>query len=153
MEALIVILQLGFPLSLLALGFVVGKIAESRHYKSIRMRERLYLDTPVVSWKTLHDDRPVREVRMAVGTVVVSVDHYKRLMMAFRRIFGGESYAYASLIDRGRREALLRMKQDCPNADLFLNCRLETSTISNGRQKSTGTVEVMAYATAVMFAS
>jgi uncharacterized protein YbjQ (UPF0145 family) len=72
--------------------------------------------------------------------------------MAFRRIFGGESYAYATVIDRGRREAILRMKESTPGAHLFLNARLETSTISNGRGKAVGTAEVIAYATAVTFA-
>ena len=44
------------------------------------------------------------------------------------------------------------MKESCPSADLFLNCRIETSTISNGRGDATGTIEVLAYGTAVTFA-
>ena len=83
---------------------------------------------------------------------MVSVDYYKRVLMLFRKIFGGEIRSYASLIGRGRREAVLRMKESCPAADMFLNCRIETSTISNGRSKATGTVEILAYATAVTFA-
>lgn len=86
---------------------------------------------------------------IAVGSVVVSVDHFKRLFMNIRRIFGGEVCSYSPLIDRGRREALLRMKESCPEANMFLNCRLQTSTISNGKGKSTGCVEVIAYSTAL----
>ena len=100
----------------------------------------------------LSDPRPVAEVALATGSVVISVDYYKRFLMVFRNIFGGEIRSYASLIDRGRREALLRMKESSPSADMFLNCRIETSTISNGNGKATGTVEILAYGTAVIFA-
>ncbi|MCP3977823.1 MAG: YbjQ family protein [bacterium] len=145
-------LQLGLPIALLVLGYVAGRIAESRHYKSIHAREKVHQATPAVSWRTLHDDRSVMYAMLSTGSVVVSVDHYKRFLMFFRKIFGGEVRSYASLIDRGRREAILRMKEACPTADLFLNCRIETSTISNGQGKATGTVEILAYGTAIKFA-
>ena len=141
------------PLILLVLGYAAGKIAESRHYRRIREREQRHLKTPAVTWKTLVDERPVKSVRLAAGSVVVSVDYYKRFLTAFRRIFGGEIRAYAPLLDRGRREAILRMKESCPEADMFLNCRVETSTISSGSGKATGCVEVLAYGTAVGFES
>ena len=86
-----------------------------------------------------------------MGVVVVSIDYYKRFLMGFRKIFGGELRSYSPLIDRGRRESLLRMKESCPDADLFLNCRLETSTISSGKGKAVGCVEVVAYSTAIKF--
>ena len=152
MEDILPVIQLGSLIALLVLGFVVGKVTESRHYRDIRDRERKLLGVSVVSWRTLTDPRPVAEVALTTGSVVVSVDYYKRFLMVFRTIFGGEIRSYASLIDRGRREAVLRMKESYPSADMFLNCRIETSTISNGKGKATGTVEVLAYGTAVKFA-
>lgn len=145
--------QLSIPIVLLLLGFVAGKLAERRHYDSIHRREDDLVNLPSVTMKALEDPRPVKESRLVVGSVVVSVDHYKRFLMAFRVLFGGEIRSYASLIDRGRREAVLRMKESCREADLLVNCRIETSTISSGAGKATGTVEVLAYATAVVFAS
>ena len=85
--------------------------------------------------------------------MVISVDYFKRFLMNFRRIFGGEIKSYSPLLDRGRREALLRMKESHPHADLYLNCRLETSAISNGKGKTTGCVEILAYCTAIKFAA
>ena len=152
MEVLLPLVQTGGLIALLALGFVMGKLAESRHYRSIRAREQKFVGIPTVSWRTLSDPRPIAEVALATGSVVISVDYYKRFLMVFRTIFGGEIRSYASLIDRGRREALLRMKESSPLADMFLNCRIETSTISNGNGKATGTVEILAYGTAVTFA-
>ncbi len=150
-EAMLQLIQIGIPVALVVLGFVAGKVAERRHYRSIREREQNLVGVPTVSWKTLSDPRPVAQVGLTIGSVVVSVDYYKRVMMIFRLIFGGEIQSYASLIDRGRREAVLRMKESYPDADIFLNCRIETSTISNGRGRTTGTVEVLAYGTAVRF--
>ena len=57
------------------------------------------------------------------------------------------------LVDRGRREAILRMKEQCADADLIVNLRIETSRISKGaKRRSLGTVEVFAYGTALWYA-
>jgi len=151
LDAVVAFAYVGLPVLVLAVGYVAGKIAERNHYKSIHRREHGFLSTPTVTWKTLTDKRPIRCCELAIGSVVISVDHYKRFLMAFRRIFGGESFAYATVLDRGRREAILRMKESAPGAHLFLNTRLETSTISNGQGKTVGTAEVVAYSTAITF--
>jgi len=41
------------------------------------------------------------------------------------------------------------MRASSPDAGAFLNCRLETSTISGGSSGGMGTVEVLAFGTAV----
>ena len=146
-------ITLGIPLLLLILGLLAGSYAERRHYRSIHEREEKMRTTPAVTAKTWADGRRVAEAELAVGSVVVSVDHFKRFLMGFRRIFGGEIKSYSPLIDRGRREAILRMKESHPDADIYLNLRLETSAISNGRGKTTGCVEIVAYCTAIKFAA
>ncbi len=137
---------------LLALGFGAGRHLESRHYRSIREREAANIHIPVVTFKRLEPGRAVADARLAVGSIVVSADYFKRFLAAFRKIFGGELHSYSSLLDRGRREAILRMRESCRDADVFLNCRFETSSISKGRQDKISCVEVIAYATAVRFA-
>ncbi len=146
-----IIANWGVPLTLLLLGYFIGKINEKKHYKLIKQRERRWIKVPVVTAKTYTGETPVAKSEMAVGSVVVSVDYFKRLLMNFRRIFGGEVCSYSPLLDRGRREAILRMKESYPGADMFLNCRLQTATISNGKKKATGCVEVIAYSTALHF--
>ncbi len=146
MESLIMVLIL------LGLGFGVGKHLENRHYASIQRREGATVHIPAVSFREWNDSRPVKSVRLASGSVVVSVDYFKRFLAGLRMFFGGELRSYASLIDRARREAVLRMKESCPEADLFLNCRMETSSISKGRKDRIGSVEILAYGTALEFA-
>jgi len=51
-------------------------------------------------------------------------------------------------VDRARREAILRMKEQAPGADAIVNLRLETTSISKGsrsRNQSVSTVEALAY--------
>jgi uncharacterized protein YbjQ (UPF0145 family) len=142
----------GVSIGLILLGFFVGKYLEASHYASIKAREAATVHVPVVTLEKLPEDRPVATASLVVGSVVVSVDYYKKFLAGFRMFFGGELRSYSSLIDRGRREAILRMKESAPDAHLFLNCRLETASISKGEKNSIGTVEVIAYGTAVVFA-
>lgn len=149
MEGLVYLL----PLFLILLGYVAGSIAESRHYTSIKMREARFVTIPTITAKGYDTSRPIAAAQLCVGSVVISVDYFKRFLSSFRMIFGGEMRAYSSLIDRGRREALLRMKEQSPESDIFVNCRIETSAISQGQGKTLGTVEVIAFATAIKYQS
>jgi uncharacterized protein YbjQ (UPF0145 family) len=76
------------------------------------------------------------------------------LLAILRNIFGGRVKAYESLVDRARREAILRMKEQARagGAQMVVNLRLETATIgrSANRKKRIGSVEAMAYGTAVV---
>ncbi len=140
------------PIFLIMVGYLAGRYAENSHFKSIRRREAQCAGIPVTTTKTFAHEKPVVETQLCVGSVVISIDYYKRFLAQLRNIFGGEVTAYSSLIDRGRREAILRMKEQCPDADMYVNLRLETATMFKGNQKSTGSVEMLCYATAVKFA-
>jgi uncharacterized protein YbjQ (UPF0145 family) len=146
------VIQIGIPLLLLLLGWGFGRIAERRHYRSLHHREDLELGLPITNERRLMpQDREVLEVQLMRGSAVISVDYFKRFTAWLRGLFGGEVHSYSSLLDRARREAKLRMIEAWPEADLILNFRLETSTISNSSGNSLGTVEVLAYGTGVRF--
>ncbi len=152
MEIALDTMELWLPLVLLSFGYFAGRSAENRHYASIHARERQHVGVPVITARTLGEDRAIAASALATGSVVVSIDYYKRFLMGLRNIVGGEAKAYASLIDRARREAILRMRESQPEAELFLNLRMETATLYGGRAKSPGSVEIVAYATAIRFA-
>ena len=146
--------QLIIVIVLIGLGYVVGSIAEKRHYRSIISREAQLLHIPTVSVKNMIEGGiDIIDARMVQGSVVISIDHFKRILASLRNIFGGNVTAYESLVDRARREAILRMKEKSPNADIVLNTRIETSTIgrSANNRKSIGSIEAMAYGTAVSY--
>ena len=139
------------PLILLPLGYISGRIAERRHYASIRTREQRFRKQPAISTKGWETKQTVATATLATGSVVVSIDYMKAFLAALRLLIGGELLAYAPLLERGRREALLRMKESCPNANAYVNCRMETSAISRSQQNGMGCVEVVAYATAITY--
>ena len=139
-------------ITLLALGYGFGKYAEHRHYLDIKRREAMWTHVPALTTEQSISDLPVVDSGLVASSVVVSIDYYKRMLSGFRMFFGGELRSYASLIDRGRREALLRMREQAPDADAFLNVRLETSSISKGQKDRVAAVEVMAFATAIKYA-
>ena len=80
--------------------------------------------------------------------MVVATDYFKRVAASLRNLFGGNIRVYESLIDRARREAVLRLKESVPDADMIICLRIETATIGSGRNKH-ACVEAFAYGTAL----
>ncbi len=144
-------INLGIPLVIIVLALITGTIVERRHYRSIREREQRLGRVPLMNGKHYPQDRSIARSEFVSGSVVISYDHFKRFLAGLRQIFGGEVKAYVSLVDRGRREAILRLKEKCPDADLVVNMRIDTSSIAKGRRKGLGAVEVYAYGTALWY--
>lgn len=152
-EIIDIILSIGIPIGIILVAMVVGMIIEKRHFRSIREREQGFRDMPIINERQYPQNEPIADSRMVMGSIVVSTDYFKRFLARLRNIIGGEVRSYVSLLDRGRREALLRMREQCPDADLIINVRVETSAISKGGKKNKiGSTEVLAYGTAIKFA-
>ncbi len=148
-------INLGIPLGLVLIGLIVGSILEKKHFTSIRKREKATLKLPVINLDNYDKNKELKKAYLVSGSVVISVDYFKRFLAGLRNTFGGRVVTYESLVDRARREAILRMKEKCPAANMIINLRIETSTISKqGRsgQKSVGCVEIIAYGTAIQYA-
>ncbi|HEY1043530.1 MAG TPA: heavy metal-binding domain-containing protein [Telluria sp.] len=147
-----ILLPIGFWLLFIVLGYVFGRAAESKHYRSIVQREQAWLHLPTTSSKNvLEPSRSVASSTLVSGSCVVAIDYFKRTVAALRSLVGGEVKSHETLIDRARREAVLRMKESCPGAHEIANLRIETSSISGNRPGSVGSVEVLAYGTAIYY--
>ncbi|MGD9015487.1 MAG: YbjQ family protein [Candidatus Omnitrophota bacterium] len=136
----------------IGIAYAIGYLIESQHYSSIKQREKNFLNLPVITTKHLPDEKAaVEDSRLVYGSVVVSIDYFKRILAGLRNIFGGEVSSYETLLDRARREAVLRMIQFAQGADAILNLRLETSRIgqSANQKDQLGSIEVFAYGTAI----
>jgi len=145
------LISLSFPLFLLLLAYFIGSHLESNHYKSIREREVATKDMVVINFPRFPFD--VERADMVMGSVVVSHDHFKRFLAQLRIIVGGRIKSYEPLLDRARREAVLRMKEQAlaHGHNTVVNIRLETSRLANSRRGGKGTagVEMLAYGTAL----
>lgn len=134
----------------LAIGYGFGSYAEQKHYKSIRQRERATLHIPMISFGAKQPLPEAQEAELFVGSVVVASDYFKTFALALRNLIGGRVVSYESLLDRGRREALLRMKEDAIawGASELANVRIETSSLSQGG-RGLVSIEVIAYGTGI----
>lgn len=150
------LLQLGVPLFLLALGYGAGSLAEQSHYKSIRLRELRFRRMPTTNLRRPPIHWRVEKVGLVAGSTVVSVDYFKRFLAQLRGLVGGRVRAYESLLDRARREALLRMKEEAAKGgyDAVVNVRIESSNIASPLRSDRGTagIEVLAFGTALKLA-
>ncbi len=150
MEALT---QLGITLMVLTVTYLVGSAIERRHFDSLRKREARLRAFPTVTFERLPEGWQVADSGLAMGSTVVSLDYFKRFLAGLRGILGGRVRSYEPLLDRARREALLRMTEGAvaDGYDAIVNVRLETSRLasSRGRGKGTAGVEMLAFGTAV----
>jgi len=135
---------------LICCGLIFGRASENLHFRSISVREhrQAHLSTTNRREPTCPEN-DITHVELVFGSVVISIDYFKKIMAALHNIFGGQLISYETLLDRARREAVLRLKESCPQADQIINLRIETSSISKGDNKQVGCVEVLAYGTAV----
>lgn len=138
---------------LLTTGYFFGRLAEKRHYKSILKREKQYRKLTVVASKFPPAFKKHHDTELVMGSVVISVDYFKRFVASLRNLLGGRVRTYETLVDRARREAILRMKEDAARlgAKMIFNIKMETAGISkNQRNNNVGSVEVLAYGTAII---
>ena len=142
--------------TLLAFGYFFGRIAEKRHYKSIIKREAQYRHITAITSRILprsaYSSLTPDASMLVTGSVVISVDYFKRFLASLRALIGGRVTSYESLLDRARREAILRMKEQASvlGADKVFNIKLETSSISKSAKGKIGSIEVLAYGTALI---
>ena len=143
-------LDLALFLTLLTLGYFAGRATENRHYKSILLREKASIRLPAVTGNLLPQEDQIAKSFLVSGSCVVSIDYFKRILAGLRNIMGGRITSYETLIDRARREAILRMKYEALGSHIIVNTRVETASVfSSVNQKGIGSVEVFAYGTAI----
>jgi len=85
------------------------------------------------------------------GSVVIANDYFKSFVAGLRNLFGGKVRTYETLLDRARREAVLRMKDEAKSlgAESVFNVKYETSNIAGQYSKTLPIIEVHAYGTAL----
>ena len=94
----------------LLLGALVGTRLEREHYQRIREREARMREFRVMTLRTLPEDWSVEACELVTGSVVISLDYFKRFLARLRMLVGGRLRSYEPLLDRARREALLRLE-------------------------------------------
>lgn len=142
--------QLIYVAVFVTLGYFFGKRAEKKHFKSLIEREEQLNTLPAMASRLPPQDGKYDQTLVS-GSVVIANDYFKTFVAGLRNLFGGKISTYESLLDRARREALLRMKEEANQlgAELIFNVKYETSNISGQTSKKPPIIEAHAYGTAL----
>lgn len=137
---------------LLTVGFFSGRYLERKHYASIIARETAPGQVMVFAARLPPPDLPASATQLVSGSVVISADYFKRFVAGLRMLIGGRLNTYESLLDRARREAILRMREEARTlgATQIFNVKLETMSIGGRSPNSISCLEVLAYGTAII---
>ena len=135
---------------LVAVGFWRGRRNEREHLRHLDREEKRLASVmifatryPVITERTMD---PV----LVCGSVVLGSDYFRLFLANLRKVVGGNFRAYETLLDRGRRQAVLRMKQAAKDhgANMIFNVQYSTCRISNSHRNEANQVEVLAFGTA-----
>lgn len=130
-------------LVLIAIGWYFGTRAERSHLRSLMADEQKYQHIQVSS-ERFYEPKGVNESILVVGSVVIAQDKFKKVVAAILSLFGKNLTVYETLLDRARREAVVRAKRQANDAGChaLYGLRFEMTEVQGG-------VEILAYGVAV----
>ena len=135
--------EIGTFIVLIVVGYTIGSRREAKHYAEIIEREAYHLDMPVRADTILITD-PI-EGQLVMASVVIANDYFKMVATGMKSFIGGTVRSQETLMDRGRREATLRLKEKAKalGADEIIGFRMDTSFLDKAG------VEIFVYGTAI----
>jgi len=138
----------------LIICYFTGNKIEKSHYKKIKERElRLYKSPCMTYGKSFARSTKIKNTSLVSGSVVIGCDYFKSFIASLRNLFGGNVSVYESVLDRGRREALLRMREYAlaKKAHAVINVKIETVMLDPLGTTHNPKVCVTAYGTAIEY--
>lgn len=135
--------ELAIVVVFLLIGYWFGGQNEKKHFEELKNREAKLLQ---MSTRTDKGEKlSVGETFLVTGSVVIASDYFKNFVGSLRNFFGGRMSTHETLLDRARREAVIRMKEKAfsNGAKSVVDVHIETSFLDQLG------VEVSAYGTAV----
>ena len=99
--------------------------------------------------------KEVQEFELVMASVVMGPSWIQIVIGGILSLFGGEINTFTKIVDRARREAKQRLREQVANKgfDDVINMRIETTVMSKirgGKDKTTG-VEILVYGTAIKY--
>lgn len=137
---------------LLLIGVFFGNRAQKKHIENMHHREKALSHIIVTNLKTLPSGggEPV----LVTGSVVIAFDYFRRFIARIIMLIGGRITLYEDMLDRARREALLRLLEEAEAAGArqVHNVRFEFSRVGSSARGANvgGGAELLAYGTAVL---
>lgn len=138
------ILQIIIFAILFSVGFGFGRYNEGKHFRYLDEQEQR------LAYIRVNNSRFVVSEysgQMISSNVVISHDYFKYAITNVQNILGGRLTSYESVVERARREAIVRLKLEAEKIGATQIMGIRLSTTELGMQG--GMVEVFAYGTAI----
>jgi uncharacterized protein YbjQ (UPF0145 family) len=154
MEIIITLICVSIPLML---GLIVGRTTEQRHIADLDAREQQIREAMVITQiKTpLSPVAGKTAPTLLMSDVVIASDYLKSWFAGWRGLFGGEIRSYQTLMDRARREAVLRLAEQARQQgfNALANIRLQTADIGGSTTNRQGPAMASIVGTATAYHS
>ena len=130
---------------LFAVGWGCGRHNERQHLLQLAQQEQrlAYIRLDISRFK-----QNTAQGYMVSSNVVISHDYFKYIIANLQNLLGGRLTSYETVVDRARREAIVRLKLEAEKMGATQIQGLRLSTTEMGMQG--GMVEVFAYGTAIL---
>ena len=138
------IFQISIFLILFLIGFGFGRYNEKKHLAELEINEARLAHITTNSQRMIQSEF---SGHMISSNVVISHDYFKYVIAQVQNLLGGRLKSYESIVERARREAVVRLKLEAEKIGATEIFGLRLSTTELGMQG--GMVEVFAYGTAI----
>lgn len=138
----------------LVVCYFTGNIIEKNHYKKIKAMENALYKSPCLTYgKSFARDTKIKNSFLVSSSVVIGCDYFKSFLAGLKNFFGGNVSAYESVLDRGRREAILRIRKYAKenSAHAIINTKIETVMLDPLGATQNPKVCITAYGTAIEY--
>lgn len=136
--------KIGITLILFCIGWAFGRHIERKHLNELEERER---ELAYIRVDTNRFAISESTGQLVSSNVVLSHDYFKYIISMIQSLLGGRLTTYETVVDRARREAMIRLKLEAQKMGANHIMGLRLSTTEMGMEG--GMVEVFAVGTAV----
>ena len=145
-----VLFKIGFFLLLALIGFWRGRRNERIHLAALAKEEERLREVLLFSSRYPESAMERLDPILVSGSAVMGSDFYRMLIGTLRKVVGGNYGSYERFVERGRRQALVSLKQQAHarGAKRVYNLMYSSSRISDPRLGQLPQFEVLAYGTA-----
>jgi uncharacterized protein YbjQ (UPF0145 family) len=121
------------------------------HLARLKSKEREFSSILICNLNTIPANWKLDQAFLVTGSVVIANDYFKAFAATLRNLLGGRMRSYETLLERGRREAVIRMLGEARNgsANAVWNVRFAAAAIQGEQQGRGGGIELVAYGTAL----
>ena len=127
---------------LIAFGYFFSISTEKRRYKRLHEKDKDISYLPKITLQSTKETKEIKEYKLINRSVIVPINYTQNILASIVQFLGLNIMVNQLAIEKGRNEAISKMKSDVPNASEIVNMKIETSMIKSS-------IEVLVYGTAI----